>query len=62
MLAEVARDSFEMLRPLPEAIHRKCELLFREYMLVGGMPQAVQEYLDKRDFGAVDRVKRDILD
>lgn len=61
-LAAVARDSFELLRPLPEAIHRKCERLFREYMLVGGMPQAVQEYLDKRDFGAVDRVKRDILD
>ena len=61
-LAMSARDSFERLRPLHEALHRKCERLFREYMLVGGMPQAVQEYLGKRDFGSVDRVKRDILE
>ena len=30
-------------------------------MLVGGMPQAVSEYLEARDFGRVDAVKRDIL-
>lgn len=54
-------SSFESLRPLPEALHRKAERLFREYILVGGMPQAVLAYLDERDFGAVDAVKRDIL-
>lgn len=60
-LAAAAKDSFDRLIPLPDALHRKCSRLFREYMLVGGMPQAVQAYLDNKDFEAVDRVKRDIL-
>ena len=60
-LAVVIRSSFESKSPLPEAIHRKAERLFREYMLVGGMPQAVDAYLSERDFGKVDKVKRDIL-
>ena len=60
-LAAVVRASYDALRPLPEALHRKAERLFREYMLVGGMPQAVEAYLAEKDFGEVDRVKRDIL-
>lgn len=60
-LAAVIRASYDALRPLPEALHRKAERLFRECMLVGGMPQAVEAYLAERDFGEVDRVKRDIL-
>lgn len=60
-LAAVIRTSFEGKTPLPEAIHRKAERLFREYMLVGGMPQAVDAYVAEKDFGKVDRVKRDIL-
>lgn len=60
-LAEAIRTAFEKIKALPDAIHRKCERLFREYMLVGGMPQAVEAYLERRDFAAVDKVKRDIL-
>lgn len=60
-LAAAIRTSFEGKTPLPEAIHRKAERLFREYMLVGGMPQAVDAYVAEKDFGKVDRVKRDIL-
>lgn len=60
-LAQAIRSSYESLQPLPPPLHRKAERLFREYMLVGGMPQAVDEYLAKHDFGAVDAVKRDIL-
>ena len=60
-LAAVVRASYDALKPLPEALHRKAERLFREYMLVGGMPQAVEAYLAERDFGEVDKVKRDIL-
>lgn len=60
-LAAAIRTSFEGNTPLPEAIHRKAERLFREYMLVGGMPQAVDAYVAEKDFGKVDRVKRDIL-
>ena len=60
-LATLIRNSFEKKTPLPEVIHRKAERLFREYMLVGGMPQAVDTYLQEKDFGKVDQVKRDIL-
>lgn len=35
--------------------------LFRQYLIVGGMPQAVKEFVESRDFDEVDRVKRDIL-
>ena len=60
-LAELIRSARATLTPLPDALHRKAERLFREYLLVGGMPQAVVQYLDGKDFGKVDDVKRDIL-
>ena len=60
-LADLIRGSFETLKPLPDALHRKAERLFREHILVGGMPQAVEAYLVESDFEAVDAVKRDIL-
>ena len=34
---------------------------FKEYMIVGGMPQAVEMYADTRDFEKVDKIKRNIL-
>ena len=36
--------------------------LFRQYMIVGGMPQAVKAFAESRDFDKVDRAKRRILD
>ncbi|WEV46702.1 AAA family ATPase [Bifidobacterium sp. ESL0690] len=60
-LADAIHTSFAKLTPLPDALHRKATRLFREYMLVGGMPQAVTAYARTHDFGAVDRTKRLIL-
>ena len=57
LLAEV----FERRIPLGDAVHRKLMRDFRLYMLVGGMPQAVNEYLETNNFRKVDEVKRDIL-
>lgn len=48
--------------PLGDAAHRKLLRDFRLYMLVGGMPQAVDKYLETNDLSEVDRIKRDILD
>ena len=48
-------------QPLNEA-HRKLMRDFRLYMLVGGMPQAVEAYLESNNFEVVDRAKRLILD
>ncbi len=51
----------EKKQPLGEATHRKMMRDFRLYMLVGGMPQAVDKYIKTNDLSAVDIVKRDII-
>lgn len=48
-------------QPLQQA-HRKLIRDFRLYMLVGGMPQAVNEFIETNNLAAVDEVKRTILD
>jgi predicted AAA+ superfamily ATPase len=55
------KSCFDNRTPLGSALHRKVMNDFRQYLLVGGMPQAVLEYLKEKDFAAVDRVKRRIL-
>ena len=52
---------FEQKKPMGQSMHRKAMDYFRQYVIVGGMPQAVQEYVDTKDFDAVDRIKRNIL-
>ena len=54
--------SFALLKPMGRQEHELTMNRFREYMVVGGMPQAVETYLEGRDLAAVDRVKRDILE
>ncbi len=54
------RSVWEHPQPLKEA-HRKLMRDFRLYMLVGGMPQAVNAYLDTNNFEAVDQAKRLVL-
>jgi uncharacterized protein len=42
-------------------MHRKVMTLFRQYLIVGGMPQAVAKFVETQNFQKVDVVKRDIL-
>lgn len=58
---QLLRKCFETGRPLGEAVNRKLIRDFRLYMLVGGMPQAVNEYIQTNNFRKVDEIKRDIL-
>ena len=60
-LVPLARSCFEARRPMGQALHRKAMDLFRQYLLVGGMPQAVESYVAERDFERLDRVKRRII-
>ena len=60
--AEEIRRCRENLVPLPNSVHTKCMRLFNEYMLVGGMPQAVEAYIEDSDFRRPDKVKRQIID
>lgn len=61
-LAQLIASCFERLRPLPDDLHRKAMRLFREYMLVGGMPEVVDGYVHTRDFARADAAKRQILE
>lgn len=56
------RQMYQNLSPAGDAMHRALMRDFRLYMLVGGMPQAILEYIETNDFMSVDRVKRKILD
>ena len=57
----IVKKCFEEKAPLGQALHRKMITLFREYVIVGGMPQAVNEYIKSCDFEMTDLIKRDIL-
>ncbi|MDE6633162.1 MAG: AAA family ATPase [Muribaculaceae bacterium] len=56
------KTCFEQRRSLGDAVTRKLLRDFRLYMLVGGMPQAVNTYLDTLNLMAVDKVKREIIE
>lgn len=55
------QECLDKLTPLGQAVHRRVMNDFRQYMLVGGMPQAVEAYVETKDFEKVDRVKKRIL-
>ena len=46
---------------IPEAIHSKMMSYYRQYIAIGGMPEAVQKYIDTKDFRDVDRIQRNLL-
>lgn len=56
------KQCFENHQPLGDAVCRKILKDYRMYMLVGGMPQAVSEYLETNNFVHVDEMKRSILE
>ena len=55
------RTCFESKTPLSQALHRKIMNDFRQYVLVGGMPQSVIAYLKEKNFEASDVAKRRII-
>ncbi len=56
------REAFEQKRSFGDGLTRKLLKDFRLYMLVGGMPQAVNAYLDTNNLSVVDSVKREIIE
>lgn len=59
---ELIQYSFNNLKSMGDAVNRELMKEFRLYMLIGGMPQAVNEYLNSNDFSTVDAIKRNILE
>ncbi len=61
-LMEFIKKCFKEKNPMGDSMHRKAMDYFRKYMIIGGMPQAVLEYINTNDFSKVDQVKRNILE
>lgn len=60
-LMDVIKKCFDEKKSIDNIIHRKAMDYFRKYMIVGGMPQVIQEFLLSNDFNRVDEIKQDIL-
>ena len=60
MIMPVLREHIESLKPMG-GMHQPIMKAFREYMSVGGMPQAVTAFVESKDFGRVDFAKQQIL-
>lgn len=61
-LNDYIKMCFSDQKPMGQALHRKAMDYFRQYLIIGGMPQAVAAYIRTQDFNSVDRIKRDILE
>ena len=61
LLCEALKRSAAAREMPANAIHKRAMELVRQYMVVGGMPQAVAVFVQEKDLAAVDRQKRDIL-
>lgn len=48
-------------RQIPESIHNKFEELFREFMVVGGMPEVVMDFAEHKDFNRVMEIQQNII-
>jgi predicted AAA+ superfamily ATPase len=61
MLMPFLQHCFEKKMPLGDGMHRKAIDLFRQYMIVGGMPQAIEQFVNTKSFAEADIAKREIL-
>lgn len=60
--ASTIKTLIKSLRAAGNSLHRNLMRIFRLYMLIGGMPQAVEEYLETNNLQSVDEVKREIIE
>lgn len=55
------KDCYESLRPVPAFLHRQIMERYRQYLIVGGMPEVVATYLNNEDFSKTVTNQKDIL-
>ena len=58
---EILKQVYELNGPIGQSTNRALMKNLRLYMAVGGMPQAIQAYLDGKSFSEIDAVKRKII-
>lgn len=55
------KDCYDSLRPVPDFLHRQIMERYRQYLIVGGMPEVVMTYLSNEDFNKTIKTQKDIL-
>lgn len=60
-LIQLLKQNLENEAPIPEALHNRMRQLLLQYTVVGGMPDAVQTFVDTRQMDEVLRIQRDIV-
>lgn len=58
---EMLNEHFENRIPMDEFIHRQLMKVFNLYLIVGGMPEVVQRYIDTNDLSQVAEIQKDII-
>lgn len=58
---ERLRYSYQNLQPVPEFIHQQISKFYREYLVVGGMPEVVQKFVTDSDFQKTLKLQKNIL-
>ncbi len=58
---DLLKEIYKTKQKIAEPVHRELMKTFRLYMLIGGMPQAVDTYIKTLNFQKVDAIKRDII-
>ena len=61
-IIDLLKDSLEKEKPVPEAIHKRLGDLLRQYVVVGGMPEAVNTFIATHNIGQVVQIQKDIID
>jgi len=61
LLCDEIRQHYESLEPMPEALHNKAIDLYRYYLIVGGMPAAVNEFVQSKKLIGVSDIQNKIL-
>ena len=56
------KEYFDKKEEVPQAMHEKMMSLFREYIVVGGMPRVVSEFVETHNFASVLKIQKDIVD
>ena len=58
---DAVKSSIHERKPMPEYLHDKLLKLFHEYLIIGGMPAAVAEFVSSNDLSSVRRIQKNII-
>ena len=60
-LMDFIRQCYKEHKPLGDLMHRKVMDYYKQYLILGGMPQVINKYIETKDFSEADKIKRNIL-